>query len=127
MKKILILLFITTLFSFESGEKLAELVELRPKPDDIKSRNQLIITNENSTKTLELISKSMDNSRLQMIWFIKPKDDMGIAFFKREEKGKDDFMTMWLPGFNRFRRISSANKTDSFIPVYIKSIYKTLM
>ena len=115
MKNIIIVIFITHLFCFESNKELAEIMELRPKPDDIKSRNQLIIKNKNSTKTLELISKSKDDSKLQMIWFLKPKDDKGIAFLKKEEDGKDDFMIMWLPGFKRFRRIASSNKTDSFM------------
>lgn len=115
MKNIIIVIFTTHLFCFESNKELAEIMELRPKPDDIKSRNQLIIKNKNSTKTLELISKSKDDSKLQMIWFLKPKDDKGIAFLKKEEEGKDDFMTMWLPGFKRFRRIASSNKTDSFM------------
>ena len=115
MKNIIILIFISNLLCFESGRELAEIMELRPKPNDIKSRNQLIIKKENSTKTLELISKSKDDSKLQMIWFLKPTDDKGISFLKKEEEGKDDFMTMWLPGFKRFRRIASSNKTDSFM------------
>jgi len=115
MKNIIIVIFITNLFCIVSEEELAKTMELRPKPDDIKSRNQLIIKNKNSTKTLELISKSKDDSKLQMIWFLKPTDDKGISFLKKEEDGKDDFMIMWLPGFKRFRRISSSNKTDSFM------------
>ena len=75
MKNFIIVIFIANLFCFESGKELAEIMELRPKPNDIKSRNQLIIKNKNSTKTLELISKSKDDSKLQMIWFLKPKDD----------------------------------------------------
>ena len=31
------------------------------------------------------------------------KDDKGIAFLKKEEDGKDDFMIMWLPGFKKNR------------------------
>ena len=50
-----------------------------------------------------------------MICFLEPKDDYGIAFLKIEYDEKDEFMNMWLPGFERFRRISSQKKTDSFM------------
>ena len=35
-------------------------------------------------KELELISKTMDDSKYQMIWFLKPADEKGIAFLKKE-------------------------------------------
>ena len=56
-----------------------------------------------------------DNSKKQLIWFLEPRDDYGIAFLKIEKKGEADFMNMWLPGFKKFRRISSQKKSDSFM------------
>ena len=50
-----------------------------------------------------------------LIWFLEPRDDYGIAFLKIEKKGEADFMNMWLPGFKKFRRISSQKKSDSFM------------
>ena len=58
---------------------------------------------------------SKDNSEKQMIWFLKPTKDKGISFLKIEHDDKDDFMTMWLPGFSRFKRIKSSQKSDSFM------------
>ena len=50
-----------------------------------------------------------------MIWFLEPRDDYGIAFLKIEHEDETDFMNMWLPGFKKFRRISSQKKSDSFM------------
>ena len=37
------------------------------------------------------------------------------CILKIETKGQSDYMTMWLPGFNKHRRIQSQNKSDSFM------------
>ena len=116
MKAIInILLFITYAFSM-TGLELAQLVESREKPKDVKSLNTMLLTNKDGRiKTLELISMSKDDSEKQMIWFLKPAKDKGISFLKIEHDDKDDFMTMWLPGFSRFKRIKSSQKSDSFM------------
>ena len=110
-----VLLFITYTFSM-TGLELAQLVDSRQKPKDVKSINTMLLTNKKGKiKTLELISMSKDNSEKQMIWFLKPTKDKGISFLKIEHNDKDDFMTMWLPGFSRFKRIKSSQKSDSFM------------
>ena len=116
MKYFLIMINFTYLFSI-TGLELATKMENRPKPIDIKSQSSMVLNNidKKRTRTLKLINKSMDNSKKQMIWFLEPKDDYGIAFLKIEKDNEDDFMNMWLPGFNKTRRISSAKKTDSFM------------
>ena len=116
MKFIIILLFMTAYSLSMTGLNLAQLLESREKPNDIKSINTMVLTNKKGKiKTLELISMSKDNSEKQMIWFLKPIKDKGISFLKIEHDGKDDFMTMWLPGFSRFKRIKSSQKSDSFM------------
>ena len=116
MKFIIILLFMTAYSLSMTGLNLAQLLESREKPNDIKSINTMVLTNKKGKiKTLELISMSKDNSEKQMIWFLKPIKDKGISFLIIEHDGKDDFMTMWLPGFSRFKRIKSSQKSDSFM------------
>ena len=115
MKILVIVIFLKNLFAM-NGLELAKLLDERPKPNDIKSVNTMILTNkDNKKKTLELISISKDDSKKQMIWFLKPRKDKGISFLKIEKDNEDDFMTMWLPGFSRFRRIKSSQKSDSFM------------
>ena len=46
-----------------------------------------------------MVSRSMDNNQKQIIWFLEPKDDRGVAFLKIEHDNKDDEMQMWLPAF----------------------------
>ena len=116
MKKIFIItIFLNYIFSM-TGIDLAKLVDNRPVPYDIKSVNTMIITNKKGReKTLELVTKSKDNSKRQMIWFLSPPDDKGMSFLKIEYDDKDDLMKMWLPGFKKLRRISSTKKSDSFM------------
>mgnify|MGYP006157942039 CR=1 FL=1 len=115
--RLIIALFFVTAYTFAiTGLELAELLESREKPNDIKSINTMTLTNKDGkTKILELVSMSKDDSEKQMIWFLKPKKDKGIAFLKIEHDDDDDFMTMWLPGFSRFKRIKSSQKSDSFM------------
>ena len=116
MRFIITLLFMAAYTFAITGLELAELLESREKPNDIKSINTMTLTNKDGkTKILELVSMSKDDSKKQMIWFLEPKDDYGVSFLKIENSDGDDFMNMWLPGFNKFRRISSQKKTDSFM------------
>ena len=54
-------------------------------------------------------------NKKQIIWFLEPKDDRGVAFLKIEHNNKDDEMRMWLPAFKKVRRISSKRKGDAFM------------
>ncbi len=115
LKIILTLFYISSLYGL-TGLELAIKMQERPKPNDLKSENTMILINKKGKKkTSKLISKSKDDSKKQMIWFLEPKDDFGISFLKIEHDKEDDYMNMWLPGFKKFRRISSQKKTDSFM------------
>ena len=115
MKYTVIILNFTILFSM-SGLELATKMENRAKPIDTMSSSSMEITKKSGKKrNLKLINKSKDNSTKQMLWFLEPKDDYGIGFLKIEKKGQSDFMSMWLPGFKKNRRIQSQNKSDSFM------------
>ena len=115
MHKTLLLFLASSVYAI-TGLELADKMESRPKPFDLKSENTMVLTNKTGKKkTSKLISKSKDDSKKQMIWFLEPKDDKGISFLKIEYNDQDDYMNMWLPGFKKFRRISSQKKTDSFM------------
>ena len=116
MRLIIPIFFILNCIFSMTGLELAKLMDSRDKPLDIKSINTMTLTNKKDKKrVLELISMSKDDSKKQMIWFLKPRKDKGIAFLKLEKENEDDFMTMWLPGFSRFKRIKSSQKSDSFM------------
>ena len=115
MKKIILILFPILVFS-QSGRDIAEMIENRPAPDDLINQTVMILTNsKGKTRTHKMISKSKNGSEKQIIWFMEPKDDRGIAFLKIEHENRDDEMRMWLPAFKKVRRISSKKKSDSFM------------
>ena len=116
MRLLLLILLSTTHLLSMSGLELATKIDSRIKPEDVSSINTMILTNKDKKeKIFELVSISKDNSEKQMIWFLKPTKDKGISFLKIENKDEDDFMTMWLPAFSRFKRIKSNQKSDSFM------------
>jgi len=118
MNKIIALLFLSLIFCFNNGKELAEKLDSRLTPNDVLSKNTMEFFDSktnNKTKHIELISKSMENSKYQMIWFLKPTDDKGISFLKVEKENEDDIMRMWLPRSKKIRRISSSDKSDSFM------------
>ena len=110
MKKIILMLFPILVFS-QSGRDIAEMIDNRPAPDDLINQTVMILTNsKGTTRTHKMISKSKNGSEKQIIWFMEPKDDRGIAFLKIEHENRDDEMRMWLPAFKKVRRISSKKK-----------------
>ena len=114
--KYIITIILFAILPCMTGLELAIEMENRPKPLDLSSKNLMEIIKKNGKKrVLKLLNKSKDNSKKQMLWFLEPKDDYGFAFLKIETKGQPDYMTMWLPGFNKHRRIQSQNKSDSFM------------
>ena len=115
MKNIIPMLFPILVFS-QSGRDIAEMIENRPAPDDLINQTVMILTNsKGKTRTHKMISKSKNGSEKQIIWFMEPKDERGIAFLKIEHDNKEDEMRMWLPAFKKVRRISSKKKSDSFM------------
>ena len=118
MKKIisifLIILF-QNLFAL-SGLELATLVDNRESPKDMKSNMSMILTNKKGKiRTSSIRSFSKDSNKKQILWFLAPADDNGVAYLKIEHENKNDDMKIWLPNFKKIRRISSRKKSESFM------------
>ena len=117
MKKYIVLavLFISYLFG-QTGYEIAKSADERETPKDMTTDLTMLLTNKKGrTRTSTLHSVSKDNAEKQIIWFLAPADDKGVAFLKIEHEGADDEMRLWLPAFNKVRRISSNQKSDSFM------------
>ena len=100
----------------QTGFEIAKMVDERPTPMDMSNKTKMILTNsKGKSRTNNMISKSMAGNKKQLIWFLEPKDDKGVAFLKIEHDDKDDEMRMWLPAFKKVRRISSKKKGDAFM------------
>lgn len=116
MKNILIILtLVSTAFS-QTGFEIAKMVDDKSSPKDMSNITKMVLTNKKGiSRTNVMISKIMDGNKKQIIWFLEPKDDKGVAFLKIEHDEKDDEMRMWLPAFKKVRRISSKKKGDAFM------------
>ena len=99
-----------------TGLEVAQAVDERITPKDIRTELKMVLTNKKGkTRTNEMLSLARDDNSKQMIWFLSPKDDEGVAFLKIEHDDKDDEMRLWLPAFKKVRRISAKAKSESFM------------
>jgi len=111
-----LLLGIPMLLLGETGYEIAKAMEDQPSPKNMKSSMTMTLTNkQGKTRESTIRSVSADDNRQQIIWFLSPADDKGVAFLKIEHADKDDEMRLWLPAFKKVRRISSKKKADSFM------------
>lgn len=110
-----ILLFASSVYGI-TGKELAKKIDKKKSPEDAKSNTTMLLTNKNGktqSKTIRSIQK--DDNKKQIIWFLSPARDKGVAFLKIEHKNKDDEMCLWLPAFKKIRRIRTSDKSDSFM------------
>ncbi len=99
-----------------NGNELIQQIDSRKKPVDSKVDLIMTLINKNGkTRSSSLRSIVKDDGAKQIIWFLSPADDKGIAFLKIEHDTKDDEMRIWLPAFKKIRRISAKKRSDSFM------------
>ena len=116
MRNIFIVIIGISIMFGQSGYEITKTLDEKSKPKNMISKTTMVLTNsKGKTRNSVMISKTMDNSRRQLIWFLEPKDDKGVSFFKIEHDDRDDEMRIWLPAFKRVRRISASKKGDSFM------------
>ena len=116
MRNIFIVIIGISIVFGQSGYEITKTLDEKSKPKNMISKTTMVLTNsKGKTRNNVMISKTMDNSRRQLIWFLEPKDDKGISFLKIEHDDRDDEMRIWLPAFKRVRRISASKKGDSFM------------
>jgi hypothetical protein len=116
MKNKLIIIISLSMLSAQSGDEIAKKLDEKHTPKNMVSKTSMVLTNsKGKTRNSVMLTKTMDDSRLQLIWFLEPKDDRGVSFLKIEHDDRDDEMRIWLPAFKRVRRISASKKGDSFM------------
>ena len=114
MRTILILLVPLMLLG-QTGLDIARKIDQRAEPTDMVSDMTMILTNKKGQTRTQKIHSVMQGREKQIIWFLEPADDRGVAFLKIEHKDRDDEMRIWLPGFGKMRRISSSKKAENFM------------
>ena len=112
---ILPLLLLAVPLTAQTGFDIAKMLDDKKQPDDMVSDMTMVLTSRTgATRTLQVHSARKGEDK-QIIWFLAPADDRGVAFLKIEHEDREDEMRMWLPGFNKMRRISSSRKGESFM------------
>ncbi|MCF6238181.1 MAG: outer membrane lipoprotein-sorting protein [Candidatus Marinimicrobia bacterium] len=100
----------------QTGYEIAKAMDDIPGPADMKADMTMTLTNKQGKSRKSTIrSITADDNKKQIIWFLSPADDKGVAFLKIEHADKDDEMRLWLPAFKKVRRISAKKKADSFM------------
>ena len=110
-------LFCSITISFsQSGLDIAQKLDNKERPQSVFSRISMVLTNsKNKSRENILLSKSNNIGKNQIIWVLEPKADRGISFLRKEYEDKDNEIQMWLPAFNKIRRINSNRMNDSFM------------
>ena len=112
-----VLLFCSVTISFsQSGLDIAKKLDNKERPQSVFSRISMVLTNsKNKSRENILVSKSNNIGKNQIIWVLEPKSDRGISFLRKEYESIDNEIRMWLPAFNKIRRINSNRMSDSFM------------
>ena len=115
MKLFIIISCFSISISNISGYDIMKSMHQKDKPQDLKSILTMESEKEDGRKRTSIFKSWVkDSGEKQLIWFIEPNEYKGIAFLKIE-KDNDTDMRMWLPRYKKIRKISAANKNDSFM------------
>ena len=91
MKIFSILILTTSLILSQTGIEIARMVDTRKTPKDMSNVTKMVLTNsKGKSRVNKMASKSMEGNKKQIIWFLEPKDDKGVAVLKIEHENKDD-------------------------------------
>ena len=116
MKKISIVFIIISWVFGLTGIELAKKVDQRKTPIDSKVDLTMTLTNKKGKiRTSSLRSIVKNDGQKQIMWFLSPADDKGVAFLKIEHINKYDEMKIWLPAFQKVKRISAKKRSDNFM------------
>ncbi|MFQ6615815.1 MAG: outer membrane lipoprotein-sorting protein [Fidelibacterota bacterium] len=111
-----VFLFVISQAGAQTGLDVARQMDEQEKPRDMKADLTMILTNaRGNSRTSTIRSVSLNGTEKQMIWFLEPADDKGVAFLKIEHEEGPDEMRLWLPAFKKVRRISARQKGDAFM------------
>ena len=107
MRAFVPLFCLITISYSQSGFDIAQKLDNKERPQSAFSRISMVLTNsKNKSRENILLSKSNNIGKNQIIWVLEPKADRGISFLRKEYEDKDNEIRMWLPAFNKIRRIN---------------------
>ncbi len=102
-----------------SGREIADRVEGRPGYKTSESTAlQMILTNKRGkSRKREFLRYQMstDGGKKTLMKFLRPRDIKDTGTLNQEVIGKDDIQHLYLPAAKKLRRISSSNKSQSWV------------
>lgn len=104
----------------EKGLEIAKEVNRRDDGfSDSTSQLQMILKNKQGEESTRIIRNRtlevMDDGDKTLVIFDNPRDVKGTAFLSFTHKVKNDDQWLFLPALKRVKRISSSNKSGSFM------------
>lgn len=119
MKKIIISSLITVVLFAQSAQDIAEKsFKAISGYGGSEAISLMILKSANGTKNerkLKVIRKEGENGDKSYIEFLYPNDIKGTKLLSFEVIGEDDKQWLYLPALKRIKRISSRNKSGSFV------------
>jgi len=119
MKKLLLLTTLTaSLFALSSQEVAKASFEKISGYESSFAKSTMILKNAQgveNVRKLEMKKVETDEGDKSLLTFLYPDDLKGTKFLNYEKIGGDDKQWLYLPSLKRIKRISSRNKSGSFM------------
>ena len=94
---LLLFFFITVLYG-QSGNDIAKMMDERKQPKDMTSKTTMVLTNsKGKTRTSIIFSQLVDGGNKQILWFLAPADDKGVACLLYTSPSPRDLSTSRMP------------------------------
>jgi hypothetical protein len=120
MKRVLFIVISLVSFVFaQTSLQIAQksFAQISNYKSSISKVDMILKDAQNHTNRRELIIKKLEGSNgdKSLIVFLYPKDIKDTKLLSYEQIGKDDKQWLYLPALKRVKRISSRNKSGSFV------------
>ena len=120
MKKLVLAGFLltTNIFAISDFELAEENDKVMSGFKDARSTMTMTLVNakgQSRVRRMKSISLEKDGGDKSLIEFLSPADVKGTKFLNYEHAKKDDDQWLYLPALKRVKRISSKNKSGSFM------------
>ncbi len=119
MRKSILFLCLSIVLLAESGEKVAkQAYEKISGYESSISKTTMVLKNvqgDENIRKLEMKKLENKNGDKSLLLFLYPNDLKGTKLLSYEVIGRDDKQWLYLPALKRVKRISSRNKSGSFM------------
>jgi len=102
--------YLLIVLSITGNQIINKVDSLMNAPEDREATMKTIVIDKNG-KTKERETKMYEKENYRLIRFLSPAEDRGVGFLSLSE----DKMYVYLPSFNKIRRIASHIKKQSFM------------